>query len=46
MLVLLHPDQAQEVALVAADLDISVEEATRLLLSGPLSLHLSETILP
>ena len=42
MLVLLHPDQAHEVSLIAEDLGITPEEATRLLLSGPLSLHTME----
>lgn len=36
MLVVLHPDQAAEVRQIANDLGISVEEATRMLLSGPL----------
>lgn len=41
MLVLLHPDQATEIRLLAEELDITPEEATRLLLSGPLASAMS-----
>lgn len=37
MVIVLHPEQEAEVALLSADLDLSPEEVVRLLLSGPLS---------
>lgn len=45
MVIVLAREQAEEVAQVAADLEISVEEAVRALLSGPLSRHVGERML-
>lgn len=36
VIIVLHPDQAAEVRLLAADLDLPVDEVVRHLLSGPL----------
>jgi hypothetical protein len=36
MIIVLHPEQAAEVALLAADLELDPDEVVRHLLSGPL----------
>ena len=36
MIVVLHPEQAAEVALLAKDLELEPDQVVRLLLSGPL----------
>lgn len=39
MVIVLHPDQASEVALLAGELDMDPSLVVRQLLSGPLSQH-------
>jgi cyanate lyase len=42
--IVLHPEQEAEVRLLAADLDLSTDLVVQMLLSGPLSRHLGETV--
>ena len=44
MVIVLHPEQAATVSLLAADLDLPVETVIEHLLSGPLSRHLGESL--
>ena len=44
VVIVLHPEQEAEVKALSADLEISVDEVVRALLSGPLSRHVSERV--
>ena len=44
MVIVLHPEQASTVALLAADLELPIEVVVQHLLSGPLSRHLDESL--
>jgi hypothetical protein len=43
VVIVLSREQSEQIAQVSAELEISPEEATRLLLSGPLAAHIQGT---
>ena len=43
MVIVLHPEQAAQVKILAGDLDVPEDLVIQWLLSGPLCRHLSET---
>jgi hypothetical protein len=44
MVIVLHPEQEAEVTLLSEQLNLPTSEVVRHLLSGPLSLHMGESL--